>query len=76
MFQSEKNVIPKFADIAADVNSLSLSEMEEIKLIIEKVLIEKKREEILISGEEAIEEHKLKFYYSASDLIKTLNEPG
>jgi len=69
--------MPKFADIVDDVTSLSLSEMEEIKGI-EKVLIEKKREEILRSGKEAIKEHKenkLKFYVSASDLMNTLNEP-
>lgn len=70
--------MPKFADIVDNVTSLSLSEMEEIKRIIEKVLIEKKREEILRSGEEAIIQHKenkLKFYDSASDLMNTLNEP-
>jgi hypothetical protein len=56
--------MPKFADIVENVTSLSLSEMEEIKRIIEKVLIEKRREEILQSGEDAkkeLKERKLKF---------------
>ena len=68
----------KFIDIVDDVTSLSLSELEEIKHIIEKILIEKRREEILKSGEEAkkeYKENKLKFYDSANDLMNTLNEP-
>ena len=44
--------MPEYADFADDVNSLSLSEMEEIQLVIEKVLIEKKREEILYSEQD------------------------
>lgn len=59
--------MPKFADIVDNVTSLSLSEMEEIKLIIEKILIEKRREEILQSGEDVkkdLQEGKLKFYNS------------
>ena len=70
--------MPKFIDIVDDVTSLSLSELEEIKHIIEKILIEKRREEILKSGEDAKKEHnenKLKFYNSANDLMNTLNEP-
>jgi hypothetical protein len=70
--------MPKFADIVENVTSLSLSEMEEIKRIIEKVLIEKRREEILQSGEDAkkeLKERKLKFSDSANDLMNTLNEP-
>jgi hypothetical protein len=70
--------MPKFADIVEDVTSLSLSEMEEIKRIIEKVLIEKRREEIFQSGKEAkmeLKEGKLKFSDSSNDLMNTLNEP-
>jgi ectoine hydroxylase-related dioxygenase (phytanoyl-CoA dioxygenase family) len=70
--------MPKFVDIVEDVTSLSLSEMEEIKRIIEKVLIEKRRDEILQSGEEAkkeLKEGRLKFSDSANDLMNMLNEP-
>ncbi|MDX2047433.1 MAG: hypothetical protein SFU87_11645 [Chitinophagaceae bacterium] len=52
--------------------------MEEIKRIIEKVLIEKRREEITKSGEEAKNEHikgQLKFYDNATDLMNSPNEP-
>ena len=62
-----------------EVTSLSMSEMEEIKRIIEKVLIEKRREEILNSGEDGkaeYEKNKLKFYDSGNDLMNSLNEPG
>ncbi|MBY0476564.1 MAG: hypothetical protein K2Q24_02890 [Chitinophagaceae bacterium] len=68
----------KFIDIVDEVTALSLSEMEEMKRIIEKVLIEKRREEILKSGEEGkgeYEKNKLKFYDSANDLMNSLNEP-
>ncbi len=70
--------MPKFADIVDNVTSLSLSEMEEIKHIIEKILIEKRRDEILQSGKNAkaeLKDGKLKFYDSANDLMNTLNEP-
>lgn len=70
--------MPKFIDIVDDVTSLSLSELEEIKHIIEKILIEKRREEILKSGEEGkteFEKNKLKFYDSGNDLMNSLNEP-
>jgi ectoine hydroxylase-related dioxygenase (phytanoyl-CoA dioxygenase family) len=70
--------MPRFVDIVEDVTSLSVKEMEEIKNIIEKLLIEKKREEILKSIEEAkkeAKEGKLKFYDNSNDLMSSLNEP-
>jgi len=70
--------MPRFVDIVEEVTSLSIDEMEEIKRIIEKVLIEKRREEIAQSGEDAKTEYKegkLKFYDNPDDLISVLNEP-
>lgn len=67
--------MPRFVDIVEDVTSLSIEEMEEIKRIIEKVLIEKRRDEITKSGEEArkaYKEGKLKFYNNPDDLINSL----
>ena len=72
-------MIPRFADIVDNVTSLSIAEMEEIKRIIEKVIAEKRRDEIAQSGEEAKKEHKegkLKFYDNSQDLMNSLNEPG
>ena len=70
--------MPGFVDIVEDVTSLSIDEMEEIKRIIEKVLIERRREEIAKSGEEAKKEYRegnLKFYDNTNDLMNSLNEP-
>lgn len=70
--------MPRFADIVDEVTSLSINEMEEIKRIIEKILVEKKREEIFKNGKETKEESKegkLKFYDTTNDLMNSLNEP-
>lgn len=69
--------MPKFADIVEEVTSLNMEEMQEIRDIISKILIEKRREEILKNHGEALkdaQEGKLKFYDNSSDLLNALNE--
>lgn len=70
--------MPRFVDIVEDVTSLTIEGMEEIKRIIEKALIEKRREKIAKSCDESKNEHKkgqLKFYHNATDLMNSLDEP-
>lgn len=70
--------MPRFVDIVEDVSSLSIEKMEEIKRIIEKIIIERRREEIFKSGEDSKKENKegkLKFYDNTNDLMNSLNEP-
>lgn len=69
--------MPRFVDIVEDVTSLNTEEMAEIRDIINKILIEKRREEFLKNHEEALKdaaEGKLKFYDNPTDLINALNE--
>jgi hypothetical protein len=46
--------MPNFSDIVEEVTSLEAEQMEEIKDIISKVLIEKKRESFLKNHQEAL----------------------
>jgi hypothetical protein len=69
--------MPRFADIIEEVTSLSLEEMEEVQRILNKAVIEKKREQIALKHKETEEQYKsgqLKFYDNASDLLNALNE--
>lgn len=69
--------MPRFADIVEEINALSIEEIDEIKLIIDKIRIEKRREEIAKNHEEAKKEYKegkLKFYDNTDDLMNALNE--
>ncbi len=69
--------MPRFADIVEEVTSLNTEEMAEIRDIISKILIEKRREEILRNHDIALKqakEGKLKFYDNSSDLLNALNE--
>jgi len=67
----------KFTDIAEEVTSLNMEEMQEIRDIITKILAEKRREEFLKNksqSEQLYNEGKLKFYDNSSDLLNALNE--
>jgi hypothetical protein len=69
--------MPRFADIVENVTSLNPDEMAEIRDIINKILIEKRREEILkdkFESEKLYKEGKLKFYDNSTDFINALNE--
>ncbi len=69
--------MPTFADIVEEVTSLNTEEMAEMRDIINKILIEKRREEFLRNKEESeqlYKDGKLKFYDNATDLINALNE--
>lgn len=50
--------MPRFADVVEDVTSLSLKEMEAIRRIINKVLIEKKREHFLEVYRQSLQDSK------------------
>ncbi len=69
--------MPRFADLVEEATSLNTEELEMFKRLLEKELIERKRNEILKSGEEAkieYKEGKLHFYYNHKDLMNSLNE--
>ncbi len=69
--------MPRFVDIVEDVTSLNTEEMAEIRDIINKILIEKRREEFLKNHEEALRdaaEGKLFSSNSISDIKKRLDE--
>jgi predicted nucleic acid-binding protein len=69
--------MPKFADIVDEVTSLSLEEMEQVETILKKVIIEKRRQQILENTQEALKmkkEGKLKFYDNPKDFLNALNE--
>ncbi len=62
-----------FGDLVEDIKKLSFTEKEEIKFLIEKFLIEEKREAIYKNYQESlieVEENKLEF----SDDIDKLEE--
>lgn len=48
--------MPNFSDIVEEVTSLEAEQMEEIKDIISKVLIEKRRESFLKNHQEALQD--------------------
>jgi len=67
----------RFADIVEDVKSLSIEEKGELSEILDHILIEERRSEILKHHHAALEElksGKLKFYDKAEDVLNTLNE--
>ena len=67
----------RFVDIVEDISSLSIDEIEEVQRILNKLIIEKKRERIALNHKETEEQYKngqLKFYDNASDLLNALNE--
>ena len=64
----------KFVDIVKEATSLSIEEMQELKLLLEKELFERKRNEILGSRKEAkteYDEAKPHFYDDTKDLVNS-----
>lgn len=69
--------MPRFVDIIEDITSLSLEEMEEAQRILNKMVIEKKREQITLNHkhtEDLYKKGELKFYDNATYLLNALNE--
>lgn len=67
----------RFIDIAENVTSLSLEEMQEMESILHQSIIEAKRKQILQQHQEIkglYTEGKLRSYDSSSDLLNALNE--
>ena len=66
-----------FNDIADNVRNMSLTEKIEIKDIVEKSIIEERREEIYnnsLKASQEFRENKLKFSDKISDLRKMMDE--
>ena len=66
-----------FADILEEIKKLSLSEKEDLWNILDRILADGRRNEILMNHEESLKElkeGKLKFYDNPQDLLNTLNE--
>ncbi|HHT9133968.1 MAG TPA: hypothetical protein ACFYD2_03610 [Candidatus Avalokitesvara rifleensis] len=66
---------PDFANIVDELSKIPLEEQEMLLEILQKRVIERRREEILKHSEESIEEYKkgLTSEGDVSDLIKELN---
>jgi hypothetical protein len=65
----------KFADIVERVKDLSLEEKEDLHVILDYILAEERRNEILQHHKESLGElksGKLKFYSSPGALLKTI----
>ena len=63
-------------DIIEKVSALSLEEMEEVESVLKKIIIERRREEILKNHEEALKDYKEGKLFSsnnADELVKLLN---
>ena len=61
--------------IIEEFDELSIEEKEEAKEVLDNLMIEARREDILRGGEEAKKEHregKLKAYDNAEDFMKSL----
>ena len=63
----------RFIDIVEDVTSLSIEEMEEIKRIIEKILIEKRRDEILANHQQAIKDARAGKLFSSDNINEIMD---
>jgi len=66
-----------FATIVEEVKELSMEEKSELSLILDRLVIEGRREEIAhhhLDTLAELENGKLKFYTSTADLFKALNE--
>jgi hypothetical protein len=59
--------MPNFSDIVEEVTSLEAEQMEEIKDIISKVLVEKRRESFLKNHQEALQEAASGKLFSSDD---------
>ncbi len=60
--------MPTFADIVEEVTSLKVEEMEEIRNIISKILVEKKREQYLVQYKEALRDSKEGKLFSSNNI--------
>jgi predicted transcriptional regulator len=60
--------MPTFADIVEEVTSLKVEEMEEIRNIISKILVEKKREKYLVQYKEALRDSKEGKLFSSNNI--------
>lgn len=60
--------MPRFVDIVEDVTSLNVEEMEEIRDIISKILVEKRREEFLKNHEEALKDAREGKLFSSNNI--------
>lgn len=66
-----------FATIVEEVKNLSIEEKEDLHLILDKILADEKRAEILANHQQSLKdlkEGKLKFYNKPQDLLNSLNE--
>ena len=67
----------EFTEILEGVHKLSTEQLQEVRLVIDKELSEKRIQEIEIALKEARKsgaENKLKYYSSGEDLLSALNE--
>ena len=68
--------MPRFADIVENVTSLSIEEMEEIRRIINGILIERRREHFLEVYKQALQDSKDGKLFSSNnfdEIAKWLN---
>jgi hypothetical protein len=60
--------MPRFADIVDEVTSLSTEELEEIRMIINRVLIEKKRESFVKAYQQSLQDSKDGKLFSSNNI--------
>ncbi len=66
-----------FAAIIEEVKKLSRAEKEDLHAMLDKILAEERRSEILNNHQQSMKELKkgrIKFYDNPKDLLNTLNE--
>ena len=66
-----------FAHLVEEVKNLSVEEKEDLRVMLEKILAEERRNEILSNHKKSMSEHekgKIKFYDSPNDALNMLNE--
>ncbi len=68
-----------FADLVEQLKELTMEEKEDLYSILDRILADERRKEILQNHRDSITEldtGKLKFYTNPEDLLRTLNEDG
>lgn len=66
-----------FANLVEEVKNLSFEEKEDLHLLLDKILADERRAEILANHQESLKdlkEGKLSFYDKPEDLLNHLNE--
>jgi hypothetical protein len=66
-----------FATIVEEVKNLSLEEKEDLHLLLDRILADERRNEVLANHQQSLKdlkEGKLKFYDKPEDLLNSLNE--